>query len=233
MNNCISKKDTKAVYKDGNTVRKVFAPDYSKTDVLYEALNTARVEDTGLDIPKILSVSVEDGQWVITSEYAKGVTLTQLIKEHPENIDSYVHAMVDYQIAFNKRSNPLLLKLKDKLVRQINELELDSNIKYELSTRLESLPKHNKLCHGDFNPRNIILQDDGTAYILDWSHATQGNASADAARTYLLFWLDGDISGAESYLSLFCKKSDTARHQPLWAGALKNPAGYRHHQRLG
>ena len=58
MNNCISKKDTKAVYKDGNTVRKVFAPDYSKTDVLYEALNTARVEDTGLDIPKILSVSV-------------------------------------------------------------------------------------------------------------------------------------------------------------------------------
>lgn len=128
MNNCISKKDTKAVYKDGNTVRKVFAPDYSKTDVLYEALNTARVEDTGLDIPKILSVSVEDGQWVITSEYAKGVTLTQLIKEHPENIDSYVHAMVDYQIAFNKRSNPLLLKLKDKLVRQINELELDSNI---------------------------------------------------------------------------------------------------------
>ena len=149
MNNCISKKDTKAVYKDGNTVRKVFAPDYSKTDVLYEALNTARVEDTGLDIPKILSVSVEDGQWVITSEYAKGVTLTQLIKEHPENIDSYVHAMVDYQIAFNKRSNPLLLKLKDKLVRQINELELDSNIKYELSTRLESLPKHNKLCHGD------------------------------------------------------------------------------------
>ena len=45
MNNCISKKDTKAVYKDGNTVRKVFAPDYSKTDVLYEALNTARVED--------------------------------------------------------------------------------------------------------------------------------------------------------------------------------------------
>ena len=138
MNNCISKKDTKAVYKDGNTVRKVFAPDYSKTDVLYEALNTARVEDTGLDIPKILSVSVEDGQWVITSEYAKGVTLTQLIKEHPENIDSYVHAMVDYQIAFNKRSNPLLLKLKDKLVRQINELELDSNIKYELSPSLLS-----------------------------------------------------------------------------------------------
>ena len=48
-------------------------------------------------------------------------------------------------------------------------------------------------------------------YILDWSHATQGNASADVARTYLLFWLNGDIDGAKKYLNLFCKKSDTAR----------------------
>ena len=36
-------------------------------------------------------------------------------------------------------------------------------------------------------------------------------ASADVARTYLLFWLNGDISGAELYLDTFCKKSDTAK----------------------
>ena len=51
----------------------------------------------------------------------------------------------------------------------------------------------------------------GKAFFSQLIHATQGNASADAARTYLLFWLDGDISGAEAYLNLFCKKSDTAR----------------------
>lgn len=69
------------------------------------------------------------------------------------------------------------------------------------------MPNHKKLCHGDFDPKNIILRDDGEAFILDWSHATQGNASADAARTYLLFWLAGDIDGAESYLHLFCKRA--------------------------
>ena len=31
------------------------------------------------------------------------------------------------------------------------------------------------------------------------------------ARTYLLFWLDGNIEGAKKYMELFCKKSDTAR----------------------
>jgi preprotein translocase subunit SecD len=35
--------------------------------------------------------------------------------------------------------------------------------------------------------------------------------TADAAQTYLLFWLLGDIKRADTYLSLFCKKSDTAK----------------------
>jgi RIO-like serine/threonine protein kinase len=73
------------------------------------------------------------------------------------------------------------------------------------------MPKHNKVCHGDFNPTNIIITPDGTPYIVDWAHATQGNASADVARTYLLFCLNGDEEGARLYLDLFCKKSNTAK----------------------
>ena len=95
--------------------------------------------------------------------------------------------------------------------RKISETTFDATTRYELHTRLESLREHKKVCHGDFNPSNIIITPDDEAYILDWSHATQGNASADAARTYLLFWLSGDISGADRYLELFCKKSDTAK----------------------
>ena len=41
------------------------------------------------------------------------------------------------------------------------------------------------------------------------SHAAQGDAVADAARTFLLFWLNGDITGAEEYLKMFCEKSKT------------------------
>ena len=105
---------------------------------------------------------------------------------------------------------PLLNKLYDKMKRKIDETGLDATTRYELHTRLDSTPHHNKVCHGDFNPSNIIMSENGP-YILDWSHATQGNASADVARTYLLFWLNGDIDGAKKYLNLFCKKSDTAR----------------------
>ena len=44
--------------------------------------------------------------------------------------------------------------------------------------------------------------------VLDWNHATQGNASADVARTYLLFCLK-DQATADMYLDLFCQKTGT------------------------
>lgn len=86
MKKCISQNNLKSVYLENNTAIKVFSKDYNKSDVLYEALNTARVEDAGVNIPKLLSVSVNNGQWEITSEYADGITLTQLIKEHPKKL---------------------------------------------------------------------------------------------------------------------------------------------------
>ena len=64
------------------------------------------------------------------------------------------------------------------------------------------------MLHGDFCPSNIIVTPDGEYYVIDWAHATQGNASADAARTYLLFCLQGNRALAEKYLNLFCKKAD-------------------------
>ena len=54
-----------------------------------------------------------------------------------------------------------------------------------------------------------ILRKNGKMTVVDWAHATQGNASADAAMTYLLFALK-DQKVADLYLKLFCKKSDTA-----------------------
>ena len=211
LDRIIAVRNNKTVYRDGDRCLKVFNEGYSKADVLNEALNQARIEETGLNIPRVLEVTVIDGKWTIVSDYIKGKTLAQLMQENPEKKDEYLNLFVDLQLEMHSKTCPLLNKLKDKMNRKIDETGLDATTRYELHARLQGMPNHKKLCHGDFDPKNIILRDDGEAFILDWSHATQGNASADAARTYLLFWLAGDIDGAESYLHLFCKKSDTAR----------------------
>ena len=211
LDRVIAVRNNKTIYRDGDKCIKVFNSEYLKADVLNEALNQARIEATGLNIPKVLEVTMIDGKWAIVSEYIKGKTLAQLIEEDPDNKNGYIELLVNLQLEVHSKTCPLLNKLKDKMSRKIAETELDATTRYDLHTRLESMPKHNKVCHGDFNPSNIIITEDGTPYILDWSHATQGNASADIARTYLLFWLNGDNEGAEYYLDTFCKKTNTAK----------------------
>ena len=207
----IAVRTSKTVYKDGDRAVKVFDEGYKKSDILNEALNQARVEETGLPIPKLLEVGVIDGKWAIASEFIKGKTLGQLMEEHPEKLDAYMNLFVDIQLQIHNQKAPLLNKLKDKMNRKISETDLDATTRYELHTRLEGMPKHNKVCHGDFRPSNVIVGEDGVNYIIDWSHATQGNASADAARTYLVFCLKGETENAEKYLDIFCEKSDTAK----------------------
>ncbi|MDY3724772.1 MAG: phosphotransferase [Candidatus Borkfalkiaceae bacterium] len=217
LDRVIAVRNDKTVYRDGDDCIKVFAENYAKDDVLSEALNQARVEKTGLNVPAIKSVTTIENKWAIVSEFISGKTLDRIMKENPEKKDEYLGKFVDLQLEVQSKTCPKLNKLTDKMRDKISVAQIDENTRYELHTRLEGMPKHAKLCHGDFNPSNIIVTESGKAYILDWSHATIGNASADAARTYLLFWLNGDISGAEKYLDLFCEKSRTdKRYVQKW-----------------
>lgn len=206
----IAEREKKTIYRDGDTAVKVFDNDFLKSDILNEALNQARIEETNLNIPSIRAINMIDGKWAIVSDFIEGDTLDKLMKENPDKFDDYLDLFVELQLVVHAQKSPLLNNLKVKMRRKIAETDLNATIRYELDTRLESTPKHNKVCHGDFNPSNVVITADGTPYILDWSHASQGNAAADAAITYLLFKLNGEDETAEKYLKLYSLKSDTA-----------------------
>ena len=211
LDNVIAERKHKKLYRDGGLCAKVFDESFPKSDILNEALNQARVEETGLNIPKIEEVTKIDGKWAIISDYIEGKTLEQLMNENPDKIDEYLNQFVDIQVEILGKKCPLLKRIKDKMQDKISQTDLDATTRYELHTRLASMKDHNKVCHGDFTPSNIIIAEDGTPYILDWSHATQGNGAADAARTYLTFVLKDKKELGEKYLKLFCEKTDTAR----------------------
>lgn len=207
----IAVRNAKTIYRDGDKCVKVFNENYSKADILNEALNQARVEELDINVPKIKEISMVDGKWAIVTEYIKGDTLAQLMEKFPKKKDEYVAKFVELQLMVQANHCSLLTKLKDKMNSKINLADINATTKYDLHTRLESMPKGSALCHGDFNPSNVIIAEDGKAYIIDWSHATQGNPCADAARTYLLFWLAGDLNGAEKYLDVYCEKANVSK----------------------
>ncbi|MCC8045625.1 MAG: aminoglycoside phosphotransferase family protein [Clostridiales bacterium] len=202
----------KVVYQDGDRIVKVFTKEHGKANVFNEALCTARVEESGLDIPPVLEVTEIDGEWALAIQYVAGETLEEKMANDPINIETYMEQFVDAQLAMHAKKAPRLTLQKDKFARKIDSLKdkIDATTRYELNTRLNAMPNHTKLCHGDFNPSNVIVREDGTMTIVDWAHATQGNASGDAAITYLEFALKNQKK-ADLYLDLFCKKSDTAK----------------------
>lgn len=209
----IAKRPNKVIFVEGGKLYKQFDKSFKKSDVLNEAINHARVEEAGLKVPKIYDVNISDeGQYSIVMEYIKGKSLADLMKEHPEKTDEYLRQFIEIQIDMHKYNVPLLNRTKEKFTRKLLEADIDVNTKYELQIRLEGMSTHFKLCHGDLDPSNVIITDDGTPYIIDWSHVTTGNASADASRTYLLFKLAGQNDLAQKYMKLYCELSGTTRH---------------------
>lgn len=209
LDNVIAERPTKTVYRDEDNTIKLFVPNYSKANILNEALNHSRVEEnTDLNIPKLREVTTIDGRWALVAEYIEGTTLEELINKYPLKEQDFLEVFVNIQIETLSKKVPLLNRIKDKFRRKLTEAtNIDENTRYELLQRLEGMKNHDKLCHGDFNPSNIIVTSSGEYYIIDWAHATQGNASADAARTFLLFSMQGKEERAEKYLDLFSLKS--------------------------
>ena len=72
LDNVVAVRANKTVYRDGDRCIKLFSEGYSKALILNEALNQARIEETGLNIPKILEVTTVNGRWAIVSEYIEG-----------------------------------------------------------------------------------------------------------------------------------------------------------------
>lgn len=204
----IEEKSYKTVYREGNVIVKEFTPSHPKSDVFNEAYIHACVEDAGVPVPKLLGVNPVGGGWAISMEYVDGKTLWELMQENPEQIDAYLEKLVDIQLEVGAYRVRRLRNTRLKLEDSIKTLtEIDASTRYELLQRIHGMAPHSKLCHGDLVPSNIVLKEDGSWVVLDWAHASAGNAGADAAITYMRFSLDAPEL-AEKYLRLFCKKAD-------------------------
>lgn len=205
----VNERRNNSIYTDGNNTYKIFNKNYKKTDVFLESFITSMVETTGINVPSIEEVSVMDGKWYFKSSIIKGTTLFSMIQSDPDNSDKYLDKMIEIQTSIHKNRLDKLPFQKEKFADYIKFSNLDKNLKIDLIDMLNTCPRHRKLCHGNLTPHNIIINE-GDVCVLDWNHASQGNASADVARTYL--WMKINMPDlAESYLDKFCEATSTSK----------------------
>ncbi len=214
----------KVVTKDKGTVLKVFGPSYKVSAILNEAMNEARAAETGLPVAKVLEVLKIRDHWCIRREFVEGQTLADVMAKDKKNLAKYLRQFVEIQCAVFKKTSERMGNLVEKLDKQISASPLDRVTRYDLHMKLLSYPRGTALCHGDFNPTNVIITPNGEWRVIDWSHVRLGDPLADVARTYLLFWLSGHVAAAEKYMALMCealkvKLADVQKWLPIVAAA--------------
>lgn len=224
LDRMIAVRTNKTVWRDGDMCLKVFDRTYSRAGVLSEALNLARVAEIGVRVPELREVRPIDGCFTIITDYIPGKTLDRLMREDPGQRARYMKLFVKTQLSVQEKTCPPLVKLRDRIRRKLPLTDLEATLRYDLISRLEAMPQTERLCHGDFEPENLILGEDGEIWILDWSRASQGNPEADAAKTWLRFMINGDPAGADDYVRVWSGmtgKSADAVHEwiPIIAAA--------------
>lgn len=210
---------------------KLFDKSFSPTQIFYEAMVQTMAGETGIRVPKIYGIQQIDDRLAILSEYIDGKTVAQLMEEYPAKKDHYLSLLADTQISIHAHTVADIRKMKNRLAGEIEGLSvLDEVKKYELKTRLASMPEHNKLCHGNFGPDNVVIDGMDKIVVLDWVAAASGNATADIAKSYIKLSLTS-TELAERYITVICEKAGIDRQYvyewlPLMAACglcAKNP----------
>ena len=222
--NVLLERTDKVVTKDKDSVLKIFGPSYKVSAILNEAMNEARAAETGLPVAKVIEVLKLRDHWCIRREWVEGKTLADVMTADKKNLMKYLKEFVAIQCEIFSKTSERMGNLADKLDKQISASPLPKETRYDLHMRLQSFARGKALCHGDFNPTNVIITPEGEWRVIDWSHVRLGDPLADVARTYLLFWLAGYVAAAEKYMALACealktKVADVQKWLPIVAAA--------------
>jgi aminoglycoside phosphotransferase (APT) family kinase protein len=185
----------------GSRVIKLYRSAAAKPTVFREAAIHAAIEALGLPVPAVWGVQQIGDRWGIVLDRVTGVSFAARMRE--KSAAQYLEILARLHTRIHAYPADQLGSLKVRLATNIARTELLGRVqKRILLGRLAEMPEGDRLCHGDFHPKNIL----GTAsqpIVIDWPDACRGDPAADACRSYLLLKHNAEEI-AEPYLDAWC-----------------------------
>lgn len=89
---------------------------------------------------------------------------------------------------------PELPDLRAEVAMRLRSQFVPPDVRAAAERALQGLRDGERLCHGDFHPRNVLRRRSGGYAVIDWKAASRGDPNADIARTRLLLtgaWIPG------------------------------------------
>lgn len=179
---------TAEVYEYGEgAVLKLFREDIPYGDVDREYEVSKYVYEQGIRTPRPMELTIVEGRKGIAFQQIHGRSLLKLISEKPWRIGQYTGTLAELHYSLHQSVGAAeFVRQKDMLKRNIIAAPmLTMEEKSAILDKLDKLPEGNRLCHGDYHPDNVLVDD--RAWIIDWMNGITGDPAGDVARSMVLY----------------------------------------------
>ena len=192
---------------DNGHILKLFHNWFGLDNIEYELKIARAVHSSGVKAPAVGELIEFEGRNGLIYERAAGESMLTMFQRKPWMVFVYSRILARLHAQMHDRSFEADVPDQySKLQYKINNADvLPASLKTALLTALDSMPKGDRVCHGDFHLANVLLSAND-ASVIDWIDASRGNPLADVARTTIIF-----IGAAETqqipnlFLKMFIK----------------------------
>ena len=179
--------NTAEVYMyDENKVLKLFRENMPVEPIKNEFDKAKYIQTDIINVPKVYEIIKFKKRYGIVYERIDGRDMIKDMLMNFLKIKTKSKDLAHIHVQLHTEKTGLTYTVKSKLCNEIDDvLDLSTTEKNKIKKYIDKLPDGNALCHFDFHPGNIIIQNE-KPIIIDWMTACVGNPCADVARTYLL-----------------------------------------------
>ena len=174
-----------------NKVCKLFHEGYPRECAEMDYQNSKLVNELNIPSPKAYELVKLNGRNGIIYDRLYGTSLLELLMAGSQNA-KLVPQMVDLQKRMLEKHTEACTNYKDFLRGLLYE---DNEETLIIRKKIDALPDGDCLCHGDYHPGNVWINENGEAQVIDFMNICFGPREYDIARTHFLITQGGMPEG--------------------------------------
>jgi aminoglycoside phosphotransferase len=131
----------------------------------------------------------------IVYERINGQILSEYLSRNLKNAHKIVHKFARTQKIINNINSENIPNHTNKLKQRITNSSLLCDSEKKIILKYLKIINKNEICHGDYHPENIFVDENYNFRVIDWANMFVSNKYMDVARTYYLIKLGKSLNG--------------------------------------
>lgn len=171
-------------------ILKLYHRNFSLEAIQNEFRITQLLNEKKLPVPQARKIMVEGDRTGIVFERIEGQTIFSMMFHQPSSLLELVHQLAACHQELHAQSDNerVLPSQKQVLSGAIQRTHLlSAEDKARILDYLTRLPEQIQICHGDYHPDNVMMNEMKNAYdVIDWMTGMSGDPAGDVARSWVI-----------------------------------------------